>query len=249
MIDNIFGNLRPVVKNILIINILIFIAQLTLPGQGISLERHFALYNPASEYFRPYQLVTYMFLHGSIEHLLFNMLSFVLMGNILEQYFGSKRFLNFYLITGIGAAVLYSLFNYLEYNQYISQLPAATLNSLHYENGVANFLSSQENQAHVKTIIDGSFGYLYTPSLGASGAIYAILTAFALLFPNVEMFIMFIPVPIKAKFLIPFALLMEVFLNFAQFPGDQIAHLAHLTGAFMGFLLIKYWRYKRNTFF
>jgi rhomboid-like protein len=177
------------------------------------------------------------------------MLTFVIMGNVLEQYFGSKRFLNFYLITGIGAGALYSLFNYMEFQQYISQLPAETLNSLTYENGTAKFIANGANSDKIQSVINGSFAYLYAPSLGASGAVYGILTAFAILFPNVEMMLMFIPFPVKAKFLIPFMLLLEIILNFAQFKGDQIAHLAHLTGAFMGFLLIKLWRYKRNTFF
>lgn len=194
------------------------------------LVKYLAVYYFDSPNFRVWQVVTYMFMHspGSLTHILFNMFALFSFGPALEYTFGSKRFLNYYLLTGLGALVLQMAVQALEVYQITGAIAIDT----------TTFSSSQENIAKLASIY-------YTPMLGASGAIFGVLIAFGYLFPNAELILIFLPIPIKAKYLIPFYILLELFLGVKQFSGDSVAHFAHLGGALFGFLLIKYWRVRR----
>lgn len=185
-------NLTPVVRNIIIINVVVFLLQKL--GTGFHLSEYLSLWDFNSGIFRPYQFFTYMFAHGGFGHIFFNMLALASFAPILENFWGDKKFLIFYLATGIGAGVIYAVVNY--------------------------FL--------------GGGG----PMLGASGAIYGILMAFGLVFPNLEVMMLFVPVPIKAKYLV----FIIGFVTYLLDSSGQVAHVAHFGGAFVAFLIVTYWR-------
>lgn len=220
MLENFFRNIPPVVKNLLIINILMFMATLFYQPDGEDLRGILGLFHFKSPLFEPYQIVTYMFMHGDFTHLLFNMFSLVMFGTILEQVWGPKRFLLFYFVTGIGAVLLYQLVALYEYNNYLDSGNIAAMRDI-----------------------------LFTPMVGASGALFGVMTAFGVLFPNTEMMLIFFPIPIKAKYFIPFMILMELYLGVMQYSGDNVAHFAHLGGAVIGFILLKFWQKKKNNFY
>ncbi|WP_423148607.1 rhomboid family intramembrane serine protease [Rubrolithibacter danxiaensis] len=222
-----FANIPPVVKNLLIINIIFFIA--TLLFENSPLVQWFAVFYFDSPFFKVWQLVTYMFMHGGWAHIFFNMFALFTFGTALEYLMGSKRFLNFYLITGLGALVLQEAVQAIELYSLTGHI-ALNLNSFQF--------TSQEQLNTVREI--------YTsPMLGASGAIFGLLIAFGMLFPNAELFLLFFPFPVKAKYLIPIYVVIELFLGVARFSGDSIAHFAHLGGALFGFILIKIWKIRR----
>lgn len=224
-----FSNVPPVVKNLLIINIIFFIATAIFESKGISLIEMLGVYYFDSPKFQVWQVISYMFMHGGFAHILFNMFALFTFGSSLELIMGSKRFLNFYLITGLGALVLQMLVQALEINGITGSF---TIDPNTYRSA---------DPSAIKTLSEIYYG----PMVGASGAIFGLLIAFGMLFPNAELFIMFIPVPVKAKYIIPVYILLELFLGVAQFAGDSIAHFAHLGGALFGFILVKVWHLKR----
>lgn len=211
--------LTPVVKNIVIINVIVFIAQKFSPMVDISgcfnyppgarfddaITGYLALFsNVSTACFKPYQLFTYMFVHGGVFHIFFNMLALSFLGPMLESFWGPKRFLLFYLITGIGA-------------------------------GAFNIL------------IDLFFGVgSFSSMVGASGAVYGVLTAFGVLFPNLELMLLFPPIPIKAKYLVMILGGIAIYSGFAASPGDNTAHFAHLGGIVVAFILLQFWRGRGN---
>lgn len=196
------------------------------------LVQHLAVYYFDSPNFRIWQVVTYMFMHspGSLMHILFNMFALFSFGPVLEYTFGSKRFLNYYLLTGLGALFLQMIVQAIEV---YSITGGITIDPNTYHTDV---------QEHITTLSS----IYYTPMLGASGAIFGILIGFGMLFPNAELILIFLPVPIKAKYLIPFYIILELFLGVKQFQGDSVAHFAHLGGALFGFILIKFWGIRRR---
>jgi rhomboid-like protein len=224
-------NIPPVVKNLLIINV-IFFAATYLFKQQINLEEYLSVFYFDSPFFKVWQPITYMFMHGSIAHIFFNMFALYSFGSILEAHWGGKKFINFYLITGLGALALQWGVQAFE----VYQLTGSVFNNL----ATLNVSDAGE----VKTLQQIYFG----PMVGASGAIFGLLVAFAMLYPNLEMYIMFIPVPVKAKYIIPVYIVIELFLGVARFEGDSIAHFAHLGGALIGFILVKLWKNK-NTYY
>lgn len=225
-------NIPPVVKNLLIINVIFFIATWIFEQQGLQLIGYLGVFYFDSPFFNIWQPITYMFMHGSIAHIFFNMFALYSFGSILEARWGGKRFINFYLITGLGALALQWAVQAFE----VYQITGAVFNDLS--------TLSIKDAAHVTT-----FESIYSgPMVGASGAIFGLLVAFGMLYPNIEMYIMFIPVPIKAKYIIPVYIVIELFLGVGRFAGDSIAHFAHLGGALIGFILIKLWKDK-NTFY
>ena len=227
-----FSNTPPVVKNLLIINIIFFFATLLFnKGGSFPLVEHLGVFYFDSPNFRIWQVVTYMFMHSpvSFAHILFNMFALFTFGSSLEMLFGSKRFLNYYLITGLGALVLQMAVQAFEVYQIAGSI---TINPETY--------SSTDTHA-IRKLQEIYYG----PMLGASGAIFGLLIAFGYLFPNAELFILFIPAPVKAKYIIPIYIVLELFLGVAQFSGDSVAHFAHLGGALFGFILLKIWRIKR----
>lgn len=198
-------------------------------GNNSPLVNWLAVYYFDSPKFEVWQVISYMFMHGGWAHIFFNMFALFTFGGSLEYIMGSKRFLNFYLITGLGALVLQFLVQALEVYNIAGSF---TIDTTTYQS---------TNSEHLRTLSE----IYFTPMLGASGAIFGLLIAFGMLFPNVEMFIIFFPVPIKAKYLIPVYIVLELFLGVAQFSGDSVAHFAHLGGALFGFILVKLWGIRR----
>lgn len=264
--------LTEVVKQLLIINVLFFIAD-ALHNEGVFTivdMNLFALFFPESDYFRPYQIVTHFFMHGNLAHLFFNMFALVMFGSALEQLWGPKRFLVFYLVCALGAALIHTLVNYYEYGALEHAVEAFTAtpsydgfvalleenriirNSLNatgqsYLNELGASLqngttSAMAEVSKVMTEIAQAIPNGFPPVVGASGAIYGLLLGFGMLFPNVELMLLFLPIPIKAKYFIPILMVIELFLGINQFSWDNIAHFAHLGGALFGFLLILYWK-------
>ena len=226
------NNITPVVKNLLIINVIFFFATWLFQQQGIALERYLAVFYFNSPYFNVWQPITYMFMHGNMMHIFFNMFALYSFGSILEAHWGGKRFINFYLITGLGALALQWAVQAFE----VYQLTGSSINDL--------ATLTVQNESDLRTLQQIYFG----PMVGASGAIFGLLVAFAMLYPNLEMYIMFIPVPVKAKYIIPVYIVIELSLGVAKIQGDSVAHFAHLGGALIGFILVKIWRNK-NTYY
>ena len=196
------NSLTPVVKNLVIANVLVFIAQYYFASIGTPLENYGALWSIGSGNFKVWQLVTHLFMHGSISHIVFNMFALWMFGNTLERFWGPKRFLEFYFMCGIFA-------------------------------GIAQLLL-QRNGAS---------------AIGASGAIMGVMAAFAYLFPNTELFILFIPIPVKAKYAISGLILYDIFGELVPTANDNIAHYAHLGGALAGLVIVIIWNRKNRKNF
>ena len=253
-------NITPMVRNLLIINIVVFILQ------GYLFDpRQFALYHFASDNFQPVQLFTHMFLHGDWSHLFSNMFSLFIFGPLLERFWGSQRFLAFYLITGLGASLLYSGVRAYELHQVQSDAaqyienptPGSFYNFMesHYAGGyekqfAIEYQRNPDNEAYVteskKAVRVVTNQMFNTPMLGASGAVFGILMAFGMLFPNLELFLLFLPIPIKAKYFVLLYGAYELYAGFNRIPGDNVAHFAHLGGMLFAYILIKMWQ--RNDY-
>jgi membrane associated rhomboid family serine protease len=222
-----FANLTPIVKNLLIINIIFFVAMYVLASR-FDMGKSFAVYYFDSPQFRPWQIITYMFMHANIGHIFFNMFALFMFGPILEYSLGSKKFFNFYFICGIGGVALQMLVQALEVHAITGAFTLA------HPDLDSSYLAFGSNAQKLYDIYNGQL-------VGASGAIFGILVAFGVLYPNMELLIFFIPIPIKAKYIVSVYVLYEIYATFAQTSGDNVAHLAHLGGALFGFLLIKLW--------
>lgn len=274
---NRFSSLPVVIKNLLIINGLFFLATFLFQSQNhIELSDYLGLHYFTSTLFKPYQFVTYMFMHADIFHILFNMFALYMFGNVLENLWGPKRFLTFYMITGIGAAFVYLGYQAFEYHQiqvatqqfiqnaspetylelvknHFSDLYEIPENTALFDNFANDWITHPNNPAyltHASQDIEQLLQFKSnTPMVGASGAIFGILIAFGMLFPNTELMLMFIPIPIKAKYAVVLYAVAELFFGVARFSGDNIAHFAHLGGALFGFILVKYWQKKSNRFY
>ncbi len=217
-----FQVLPPVIKNLLIINILVFIAQSTIDVQfDLRLEKWFALHTWQSPWFKPWQIVTHMFMHGDIGHIFFNMFALWMFGSVLENLWGAKRFVVFYFACGLGAALAHLIFMYYHF-QPITEL--------------FKQLSSEEQFK----LIDSPQFKLNESTLGASGAVFGCLAAFGYLFPNSELYIYGI-IPVKAKWMVIGYAALELYLTIANSAGDNVAHIAHLGGAVVGFALVYFW--------
>ncbi|MDX2048937.1 MAG: rhomboid family intramembrane serine protease [Chitinophagaceae bacterium] len=219
-----FEVIPPVVKNLIIINVLFFIAQYVF--SGYNLTGRLALYPIMFEQFKPYQIFTHMFSHGGIPHIIFNMFSLWMFGSVIENYWKSKRFLVFYIVCGLGSAALHMVIQYIRYEQVLHAI-------------------SQNDISSAKAIMK-ELG----PMLGASGAVMGILAAFGYLFPNRELFIIPIPFPIKAKWVVLSLIAIDLFGGIANIEGDNIAHFAHLGGAITGLAWVIIWnKTNRRTFY
>jgi membrane associated rhomboid family serine protease len=196
-----FQQIPMVVKNILIINIVLFAAKFLL-SNTIDLDRYLDLFPIGTPYFKPHQFITYMFMHADLSHIFLNMLGVYMFGSILENIWGAKRFLNFYLLCGLGAAAL--------------QL------------GISAFNNE------------------FTILLGASGSVFGLLVAFAMIFPNTELQLYFV-IPVKAKYLVIGYSLFELYNGF--FANDNVAHFAHLGGLVVGIIIMLIWKRNKNFFF
>jgi membrane associated rhomboid family serine protease len=227
------ANIPPVVKNLLIINVICFLPSLFYT-HGFNTDTDpiaslFGVYYFDSPNFRVWQIITHMFIHGGWAHIFFNMFALYSFGTAVEYIMGSKRFLNFYLICGLGAIALQMLVQAIEVHAITGSFtivqPSLEQSYLQYGE-------------HAQKLFDIYHGDM----VGASGAIFGVLIAFGMIYPNAELMILFIPVPVKAKYIIPVYVLIELGLGIGQFGGDNIAHFAHLGGAILGFILVKAWR-------
>ena len=234
------NNLPQVTKNILILNIMFFVATLILETQKIDLVSQFGAHYVNSPLFQPFQIVTHFFMHGGIFHIFFNMWLFVMLGAYLERIWGPKRFFIFYIATALGAFGLYNIMGVYELevlkNQLVQQ--GFDLNEINnmIRNGEYNQAAFIDNSSYHDYVINS-----FTPMVGASGAVFGIMSAFAILFPNTEFMIYFM-FPIKAKFLVGGYLLLEMYLAYQDNAGDNTAHLAHVGGAIVGGIIVLIWR-------
>ena len=240
-----FANIPTVVKNLLIINVIFYIA--TLMFGGPMMTQVLGVHYFDSPDFRIWQVITYMFMHdySSLFHIMFNMFALYTFGSSIEFIMGSKRFLNFYLITGLGALALQLLVQSFE----VYSITGSAVNNGNFMVDSLKRTISFNPDLISKDQASTLLGIYLTPMVGASGAIFGLLIAFGMLFPNAELFIMFIPVPVKAKYIIPVYILLELFLGVKQFSGDSVAHFAHLGGALFGFILVKMWHLKHHDNF
>jgi membrane associated rhomboid family serine protease len=264
-----FLRVPPAIKNLIIINVLMYLATLTLGSYGKGLDTWLALYYFKSPNFHVYQYITYMFMHGGFFHLFFNMYALFMFGSVLEQYWGSKRFLIFYFVTGIGAALFYTLVNYIEFVPMIRDFHAfintpnpellrSFIKAYYPENNgeIITFMNKwaelpknsdyiNDAIAIVQKIVSVHFN---NGCVGASGAIFGVLLGFGMLFPNTELMLLFPPIPIKAKYFVMIYGGIELYLAISQ-PGSSIAHSAHLGGMLFGFIMIKMWSKDRKNFY
>ena len=238
-----FSQLPEIVKNLLIINGLFFLATISLESYGINFTKWFALHQFQSQDFMPHQLITHLFMHGNFTHLLFNMFALWMFGKMLENVWGGKRFLTYYMITGIGAAFVHLAVSQYEILSLQSQISPNELSNL-LENG-GGLLANFQNYSYP---LMGKLNILInTPTVGASGAVFGILLAFGMLFPNTLLYIYF-AIPVKAKYFVIIYGIMELYAGISNNPADNVAHFAHLGGMLFGFILLKYWQ-KNNTQF
>ncbi|MHB9147243.1 MAG: rhomboid family intramembrane serine protease [Candidatus Amoebophilus sp.] len=258
-------NLTPVVEKILIINVIIFVASKFL---GLNLVSLLGLRYVFSPQFSPYQILTHLFTHASFYHLFSNMFTLVTFGPVLEYYLSSKRFIYLYIVTGIGAALLYMLVFYLEigkiesmyYNYLVTPTPKTFTNLLYkfphiynvYHNFVNDFFNNADDPAYIarsKAIVAQLEPILRhkvnIPIVGASGATFGLLTAFAMLFPNARLSLLLLPIPIKAKYFVILYGMYELYTGIQAHPADNVAHFAHLGGILFAYLFIKW--YQKNT--
>lgn len=226
-----------VVKNIIILNVLFLLATFAMKNFGVNLEETLGLFFFQSQWFKPWQLISHFFMHAGLAHLFFNMFALFMFGARLEQVWGPKRFLTFYFITAAGAFLLHAGVQYWQLQQILPHLSIEQYNEV-YENG-------REVLASYQTYTDPYMArlneILNVNMVGASGAVFGILAAFAMYFPNTELFFLFFPFPIKAKYLVAGYAVLELVQGVANFSSDNVAHFAHLGGALFGFILVKFW--------
>lgn len=227
-----FQILPPVVKNLLIINVLVYAATYILQKtQIVNLDYYLALFHWSSPLFKPWQVITHMFMHGDITHLLFNMFALWMFGSAIENTLGPKRFLIFYFVCGIGAAICYSLvFNWenMADIQWFSQLSDLQQHQL-IDQAVATGFGPRQ------------VAPMISPMLGASGAIFGLLFAFGYLFPDAMIYLYFF-VPIKAKYFVAIYAAIELFAGIRNNPADNVAHFAHIGGMIFAYLLLLFWK-------
>jgi membrane associated rhomboid family serine protease len=266
-----FSILPVVVKNLLIINGLMFLASIITESRlGIDLNHWLGLYYPASPYFKPYQLITHVFMHGNFMHLFFNMFSLWMFGSVLENYWGPKRFFVYYFVTAFGAAALhigvnaYEIYhmnaevaryamnpNINDYVLYIQDHKSLINTDVYNElNRLFSIWSTEPANAHIAGQSVEALGIftkakMNIPVVGASGAVFGLLLAFGMLFPNTQLMMIFLPIPIKAKYFVMIYGALELMQGISSNPGDNVAHFAHLGGMLFGFILIKIWNKNR----
>lgn len=267
-----FAGMPPAVKILIIINVAMFFLTMFVDKTfGINTANILGLHLPQSIYWWPWQYVTHMFMHGSITHLFFNMFALFMFGRVLESVWGTNRFLVYYFTCGLGAAMLNSAVGWYEINHMYEQFEA--FRNTPEPGLLADFVRSQLGQqtaGWIWEVVDAwtnnpdSAQYIQSgeqifqriiemkinvPTIGASGAVFGILLAFGMLFPNTELYMMFIPIPIKAKYFVIGYGLLEFFLGLQNSAGDNVAHFAHLGGMLFGFILIRFWSRNKKTFY
>ncbi|WP_282044047.1 rhomboid family intramembrane serine protease [Winogradskyella flava] len=232
------------VKHLLIINVIMFIGT-TAIGNGQSFYDWFALYFPKNTLFQPWQVVTHMFMHGNFMHILFNMFALWMFGTAVEQIFGWKKFLTFYLLSGFGAAIIQVAFLYFQFNTGLETLIANGGS----QNEIMGILAEGKYNTAWQGILGDNFesfvSAFNSTMVGASGAIMGVLVAFGMLFPESKLMLIFLPIPIKAKYFIPAIIAMDLFSGLTGqsiFSPSNTAYMAHVGGALTGFLLMYFWK-------
>jgi len=234
-----FAGLPPVTKNLLIINGLFFLATIAMKNAlGIDLVDYLGMHMPMSERFLPHQIISYMFMHGDFGHVFFNMFAVFMFGRTLEAQWGPKRFLTFYVVTGVGAAIIQVIVNYITILVIESKLSPEQIQTVYTEgmgvlNRGMNYTNSLMGQLNLS---------INTATIGASGAVFGILMGFGMLFPDARLMLLFPPIPIKGKYIAILALVMGIWLDYR----GNVAHFAHLGGMIFAFFMIRYWRKKGN---
>ncbi|MBE9468349.1 MAG: rhomboid family intramembrane serine protease [Bacteroidetes bacterium] len=266
-----FFDMPPVVKNIIIINVLFYLAIYAFKAMGIDLNQILGLYYVQSEYFQPYQFVTHMFMHGGFMHIFFNMYALWMFGKILESAWGSKRFLIYYFVTGIGAAALNTFVSWISISSI--QDAAVAFSNTPSPDSLATFIRDFFPQYYTQ-IYDKLLTVWYNnpsnpdfinqanifvnqlvslkmniPTIGASGAVFGVLLAFGMMYPNSKLMLLIPPIPIKTKYFVIGYGLIELYTGVINQPGDNIAHFAHLGGMLFGFILLKYWGVKKSSLY
>jgi len=233
------------VKHLLIINVVMFIGTMAI-GDGQLFYRWFAMYFPMNDLFQPWQIITHMFMHGNLQHILFNMLALWMFGTAVEQVYGKKKFIFFYISAGLGAALLQLGYYYFKFYSGLDILTAngldqaSIMNTLQegkYNTGWASLLGQEGLQSFL--------GVFNSSMVGASGAIMGILVAFGMLFPDSKLMLIFLPVPIKAKYFIPGIIALDLFSalsGVSVFSPNNTAYVAHLGGAITGFIIMYFWK-------
>jgi membrane associated rhomboid family serine protease len=238
-------DLPPVVKNLIFINLLMFLADFVVRSVfGVDLGTILGLYFPKSDRFMPLQIVTHMFMHGGFMHIFFNMYALYIFGPILENVWGGKRFFIFYMVSGLGAALTHETVIAFQYAHLANIIGPDNLREVISE-GTALF---NQHQGFVDADMQNLQILLNTPTVGASGAIFGVLLAFGVLFPNTQLILLFPPIPIRAKYFVMIYGAIELYMALTQ-PGSNIAHAAHLGGMLFGYLLIRYWRKTTHTMY
>lgn len=231
------------IKHLIIINVIMYFAPQFL---NLDLTNIFALHYPKNEHFGFWQYVTHMFMHGGSMHLIFNMYALWAFGTPLEQMWGKNKFLFFYFSAGIGAGIIYTLVNYYQFNGIYEQLISMGTSP----SDIQNILTSGQYNDNIIPLSNKTMSEFYslyhTPAVGASGAVYGILVAFGLAFPNAKLALIFFPVPVAAKYFIPVMIFGDLFFGVTKYSIGNIAHFAHIGGAVIGFIIAWYW--KKNQF-
>jgi membrane associated rhomboid family serine protease len=258
----------PVVKNIIIINAIMLLLQYVLSKFHIDLDNYLGLHYWKSYYFQPWQLLTHIFMHANVLHLVSNMFGLWMLGSILENMWGGKRFLIFYLICGLGAAFCHLMVLHFEYSAiekaFIAFQQSPTLdhfqqflksNGLNGDQFLAKWQQDPGNTSYMNEAISQIYQYLHGTTIGsmhqpgmydqvtvgASGAVFGVLFAFGYLFPNMELFIIPIPFPVKAKYFVTVYALIELYSGLSNSAGDNVAHFAHIGGMLFAFIILKIW--------
>nr|WP_295929557.1 rhomboid family intramembrane serine protease [uncultured Dyadobacter sp.] len=258
--------ITPTVRNLLILNVLFYF----IDSSVFELKNLFALSSVLSPNFHIFQFVSYMFLHGGFTHLLSNMFGLFMFGPLLERMWGPKRFLFFYFFTGIGAGLLFAGIDLFENLQVAKAVELFTQQPT--PDGLADFLSkyaeplyepnleflngfegNPTNSVYIQQsikLVQGFYAWsISIPMVGASGAIFGILMAFGLLFPNTELFLLFVPFPIKAKYFVAFYGLYELYSGIQNAQSDNVAHFAHIGGMLFAYILLRYWGTQKTNFY
>ncbi|GAB3952972.1 rhomboid family intramembrane serine protease [Spirosoma harenae] len=257
-------NFTPVVRALLIINVLVFLVT------NNAIIEQFGLHSFLSDRFNPIQLLTHMFLHGSFNHILSNMIGLIVFGPMLEQFWGPRRFTFFYFFCGLGSAFLFSGVNYYEMHDVYESVQAyraapgydnfsafVDQHAASYYDQLLPFMEKFRSNPTSSQLIQTSIGFvnqLFTnqvdePMVGASGAIFGVIMGYGLLFPNTQLFLLFPPIPIKAKWLVIFYGAFELYSGIYRAQADNVAHFAHIGGMLFAFILVKYWGSQRKTFY
>jgi len=233
-------NITEIIKHLLIINVIFFVASLSL---GDVMYDWFALHYPSNDNFQLWQPLTHMFMHGDLGHIFFNMFGLYMFGTPIEQMWGRKKFIFFYLSTGFGAAALQLGLYYYQVSHVSDLLTSQGLTVTQ----ITNFFNTRDLPFSIveelgrEKLLSGLSAFNGV-MVGASGALYGVLVAFAFLFPNARLMLLFPPIPVKAKILVPILILGDLFFGFTSYSIGPIAHFAHVGGAITGFIMLWYWK-------